>query len=150
MARIAGIDLPNDKRIDTSLTYLYGVGRSNVIKILTQARVDPKTRTKDLTEEEVTKLQKVVESVQVEGDLRREVAQNIKRLEEIGSYRGLRHRRNLPARGQRTRSNARTKRGKRITIGTIRKEITQRIGSAAPAPAKPSVSPAKAAAKTGT
>ena len=130
MALIAGVDLLNDKRIDIALTYIYGIGRSNVGKLLAQAALKGETRTKDLTEEEIIRLQKVVDSIPVEGDLRREVLQNIKRLEEIGSYRGVRHRRNLPVRGQRTRSNARTKRGKRVTIGTVRKEIVQRTGAA--------------------
>lgn len=121
MARIAGVDLPENKRVDIGLTYLYGIGRSNVVSVLKDARVDGAKRIKELTEEEINKLQKSVEQFKVEGDLHQEVNQNIKRLEEIGSYRGLRHRKNLPARGQRTRSNARTKRGKRKTIGAMKK-----------------------------
>ncbi|MBI2600700.1 30S ribosomal protein S13 [Candidatus Daviesbacteria bacterium] len=123
MARIAGVDLPEQKRVDIGLTYIYGIGRKNVEKMLKDSGVDPAKRVKDLTEEETGKLQKTVEQFKVEGDLRREVEQNIKRLEEIGTYRGLRHRKNLPARGQRTRSNARTKRGKRKTVGSIRKDV---------------------------
>lgn len=122
MARIQGVDLPNDKRADISLTYIFGVGRSNVIKILETAKVDGSKRIKDLSEEEVNRLQKAIENIVVEGDLRREIAQNIKRLEDIGSYRGLRHRKGLPARGQNTRRNSRTRKGKRKTVGTVRKE----------------------------
>ncbi len=134
MARIAGVDLPEQKRTDIGLTYIYGVGRANVVKILEVSKVDPGKRIKDLTEEEVNKLQKAVDQVMVEGDLRREVNQNIKRLEETNSYRGLRHRRGLPSRGQRTRSNARTRKGKRKTVGTIRKE---EVATKAPISAKP-------------
>lgn len=125
MARIAGVDLPENKRTDIGLTFIYGIGRSNVQKVLLEAKVDPDKRIKDLTESEVNLLQKAVEGIMVEGDLRREIAQNIKRLEDIGSYRGLRHRKGLPARGQRTRSNARTRKGKRKTVGTIRKEVSR-------------------------
>ena len=124
MARIAGVDLPEEKRIDIGLTYIYGVGRSNVVGIMKSVGIDASKRVKDLTEDEVNKLQKAVEKFKVEGDLRREVEQNIKRLEEIGSFRGLRHRKGLPTRGQRTRSNARTRRGKRKTVGAINKEVT--------------------------
>lgn len=126
MARIAGVELPNDKRVDISLTYLYGVGRSNVKSILEEAKVDPAKRMKDVTEDEISKLQKVLEKVKIEGDLRRDVEQDIRRLEDIGTYRGLRHRKGLPARGQRTRNNARTRKGKRKTVGTVRKEVVQR------------------------
>ena len=123
MVRIAGIDIPIQKRTDIALTYIYGVGRSNVTKVLEVAKVEPGKRVKDLTEEEVNRLQKVIEaSLKVEGDLRREVQGNIKRLREIGTYRGIRHARKLPVRGQRTRSNARTKRGKRVTIGAMKKD----------------------------
>ncbi len=128
MARIAGVDLPEQKRVDIGLTYIFGIGRSNVVGIIKDSGVDGAKRIKDLTEEEVKKLQKAVEQIKVEGDLRQEVEQNIKRLEEIGSYRGLRHRRGLPSRGQRTRSNARTKRGKRKTVGTLRKEAVEKMG----------------------
>lgn len=122
MARIAGVDLPSEKRVDIGLTYIFGIGRSNVLSVIKEAGVDGAKRIKDLNEEEINKLQKAVEQFKVEGDLRQEVEQNIKRLTEIGSYRGLRHRKGLPVRGQRTRSNARTKRGKRKTIGAMKKE----------------------------
>lgn len=126
--RIAGIDLPENKRIDVALTYLYGVGRSNVFRILEVAKVDISKRVKDLDEGEIDRIQKVMENYKIEGDLRRETAENIKRLKETGSYRGLRHSHNLPVRGQRTRSNARTKRGKRVTIGALRKKVAQKMG----------------------
>lgn len=123
MARIAGVDLPNDKRLDIALTYLYGVGRSNVVKVLKEAQMDGARRVKTLTDEEVNKIAKVLEKgYTVEGDLRKEVSDNIKRLIEIHSYRGIRHTKKLPVRGQRTRSNARTKRGKRVTIGAMKKD----------------------------
>lgn len=122
MARIAGVDLPNNKRADIGLTYIYGIGRSNVKAMLEKAKVDPAKRIKDLTEEEVNKLTKALEGITVEGDLTREISQNIRRLEDIGTYRGLRHRRGLPARGQNTRHNARTKKGKKKTVGTVKKE----------------------------
>ncbi|MDP3948131.1 MAG: 30S ribosomal protein S13 [bacterium] len=128
MARIAGVDLPENKRVDIGLTYIFGIGRSNVVSVLKDAGVDGAKRVKDLTEEEINKLQKRVEQFKVEGDLRQEIEQNIKRLEEIGSYRGTRHRKGLPSRGQRTRSNARTKRGKRKTVGTVRKEVVAKTG----------------------
>jgi len=121
--RISGVELPNEKRIDISLAYLYGVGRSNAKKILQAARVQENKRTKDLDQEEVNRIQKVLETIRLEGDLKREIYDNIKRLKELGSYRGIRHSRNLPARGQNTRRNARTKRGKRVTIGAIKKEM---------------------------
>lgn len=123
MARIAGIDLPQEKRLDIALTYLYGVGRSNVVGILKKAQLDGARRFKTLTDDEVSKLTKIIEKdTAVEGDLRRVVGDNIKRLIEIKSYRGMRHSRRLPARGQRTRTNARTKRGKRLTVGALKKE----------------------------
>lgn len=123
MARIAGVDLPNEKRLDIALTYLYGVGRSNVVGVLKEAQMDGSRRVKTLTDEEVNKITKVLEKgYVVEGDLRKEVSDNIKRLIEIRSYRGSRHVKKLPSRGQRTRSNARTKRGKRITIGAMKKD----------------------------
>lgn len=128
MARIAGVDLPENKRVDIGLTYIFGIGRSNVTKVIEDAKVAPDKKIKDLTEEEVNKLQKALERFKVEGDLKQEIEQNIKRLEEIGSYRGTRHRKGLPARGQRTRSNARTKRGKRKTVGTVRKEAVEKTG----------------------
>lgn len=122
MARIVGIDLQENKLVWIALTSLYGVGRKNVRKILQKAQVSLNKRVSELTSEEVTRITKTLDGYTIEGDLRREVSENIKRLKEIGSYRGLRHIRNLPARGQRTRSNARTKRGKRVTIGALKKE----------------------------
>ncbi len=117
MARIAGVDLPKEKRTEIALTYIYGVGKSTSQKILAQAGIDPNIRVKDLTEEDATRIRVIIDrDYSVEGDLRREVTQNIKRLQEIGTYRGLRHRRNLPVRGQRTRTNARSKRGARRTV----------------------------------
>jgi len=117
MARIAGVDLPRNKRVEIGLTYIYGIGRSSSNEILQQAAIDPDKRIKDLTEAEITTLREAIDrGYRVEGDLRREVQMNIKRLMEIGCYRGLRHRRNLPVRGQRTRTNARTKRGPKKTV----------------------------------
>ncbi|MCS7260014.1 MAG: 30S ribosomal protein S13 [Anaerolineae bacterium] len=117
MARIAGVDLPRDKRVEVALTYIYGIGRHNCKDVLRMAQVNPDTRVKDLTEDEIARLREVIDKhFVVEGDLRREVQMNIKRLQEIQCYRGLRHRRNLPVRGQRTRTNARTKRGPRKTV----------------------------------
>jgi len=131
MARISGVDLPKDKRIEAALPYIYGIGPSLARKIISVCKIDPNTRTKNLTEDEISRLQREVEKYKIEGDLRREVQTNIKRLQEIGNYRGLRHSKNLPVRGQRTRVNARTKRGKRITIGTVRKEVVVRTGQSA-------------------
>lgn len=123
MPRISGIDLPVEKRTDIALTHIYGIGRSNVVKVLDIAKVDAGKRAKDLTEDEVMRLQKVIEkNFKTEGDLHQEVEANIKRLKEIGAYRGIRHIKKLPVRGQRTRSNARTKRGKRVTIGAMKKD----------------------------
>lgn len=129
MTRILGVDLPSEKRLEAALPYFYGIGPTLAKKIIADCSLDPNKRTKNLTEEEVNKLQKAVEKYKIEGDLRREVQGNIKRLQEIGSYRGLRHSKNLPVRGQRTRVNARTKRGKRITIGTVRKEVAARTAT---------------------
>jgi small subunit ribosomal protein S13 len=122
VARIAGINLPLNKRIEIGLTYVHGVGRSTANEILAKAGVDPNTYVKDLTEEETVKLRETVESREVEGDLRRERSQNIKRLSEIGAYRGLRHRRGLPVRGQRTKTNARGRKGPRRMSVTGRKK----------------------------
>lgn len=123
MVRISGIDLPNEKRLDISLTYLYGIGRSNVKAILEKAKLDPTRRMKTLTDDEVSKLTKLIEKeAVVEGDLRRAIGESIKRLVEIKSYRGSRHSKRLPLRGQRTRTNARTRRGKRMTVGALKKE----------------------------
>ena len=122
MARISGIDIPREKRVEVALTYIFGIGLPTSQKILVQANVNPDTRVRDLTEEQVNRLREIVDRrYKVEGDLRREVAMNIKRLIEIGSYRGLRHRRNLPARGQRTKTNARQRRGPKKTVGVRRK-----------------------------
>lgn len=124
MARIAGVDIPRDKRVEVALTYIFGIGPTTSQKILTRTRVDPDTRVKNLTEEEVARLREYIDrsdEIKVEGDLRREVDMNIKRLIEIGSYRGMRHRRNLPVHGQRTRTNARTKRGAKKTVAGKKK-----------------------------
>jgi small subunit ribosomal protein S13 len=122
MARIAGIDIPRDKRVEIALTYIYGIGRSTAYKILQQAQINSNTRVKDLTEQEVSRIREVLEgNYIVEGDLRREVSMNIKRLMDIGTYRGLRHRRGLPVRGQRTRTNSRTRKGPRRTVGAKKK-----------------------------
>ena len=123
MARIAGVDIPREKRVEIALTYIYGLGLPTSQKILSQANVNPDTRVRDLTDEQVGRLREIIDRrYKVEGDLRREVALNIKRLQEIGSYRGLRHRRNLPARGQRTKTNARQRRGPKRTVGVRRKK----------------------------
>jgi len=123
MARIAGVDIPREKRVEIALTYVYGIGLPTSQKILAQANVNADTRVRDLTDEQVGRLRDIIDRRhKVEGDLRREVAMNIKRLQEIGSYRGLRHRRNLPARGQRTKTNARQRRGPRRTVGVRRKK----------------------------
>ena len=122
MARISGIDLPRDKRIEVALTYIYGIGPSRAAKVLEIAKIDPDTRVKDLTEEQEALLRETIEgNYAVEGDLRREVAMNIKRLNEIGCYRGLRHRRGLPVHGQRTKTNARTRKGPKKTIANKKK-----------------------------
>ena len=123
MARIAGVDIPREKRVEIALTYIFGLGLPTSQKILVQANVNPDTRVRDLTDEQVGRLREIIDRrYKVEGDLRREVALNIKRLQEIGSYRGLRHRRNLPARGQRTKTNARQRRGPKKTVGVRRKK----------------------------
>ena len=122
MARIAGVDLPRDKRIEIGLTYIYGIGRTSADKILAAAEVNPDTRVRDLTDEEVKKISTVIEeTMMVEGDLRREVALNIKRLQEIGCYRGIRHRKGLPVRGQNTKNNARTRKGPKRTVANKKK-----------------------------
>ena len=121
MARIAGVDLPREKRVEIGLTYIYGIGRKSSNKILAEASVNPDTRVKDLTEAEIGRLREVIDkSMKVEGDLKRDVALNIKRLMEIGCYRGVRHRRGLPLRGQRTKTNARTRKGPKRIIGKKR------------------------------
>ncbi len=123
MARIAGVDLPREKRIEIGLTYIYGIGRSTADKILAVSGVNPDTRVRDVTDDEVKKISEAIESlgVMVEGDLRREVALNIKRLQEIGCYRGIRHRKGLPVRGQRTKTNARTRKGPKRTVANKKK-----------------------------
>ncbi|MFN8559611.1 MAG: 30S ribosomal protein S13 [Dehalococcoidia bacterium] len=127
MARIAGVDIPRDKRVDVSLRYLYGIGPNNARKIIGQAQVNPATRVRDLTDDEVNRLREIIDrDYVVEGDLRREVRQNIQRLIEINCYRGIRHRRNLPVHGQRTRTNARTKRGARRTVAGKRRSTAKK------------------------
>ncbi|EGK09770.1 30S ribosomal protein S13 [Kroppenstedtia eburnea] len=122
MARISGIDLPRDKRVEVALTYIFGIGRSRAKEILEETQINPDTRVRDLTEEEVSKLRSTIDkNLMVEGDLRREVALNIKRLVEIGSYRGIRHRRGLPVRGQKSKTNARTRKGPRRTVANKKK-----------------------------
>ena len=122
MARIAGVDLPNDKRVEIGLTYIYGIGRPTANDILSKAEINPDTMVKDLTEEEIGKIRKIIDTeYHVEGDLRREVNLNIKRLMEIGCYRGIRHRRGLPVRGQKTKTNARTRKGPKKTVGRKKK-----------------------------
>lgn len=122
MARIAGVDLPRDKRVEVALTYIFGIGRSTSKKILKESDINLNTRVRDLTEDEISKLREVIDKcIKVEGDLRREVALNIKRLIEIGSYRGIRHRRGLPVRGQKTKTNARTRKGPRRTVANKKK-----------------------------
>jgi len=130
MARISGTDLDNNKRIDIALTKLYGIGRRNVNKYLEMAGVAPEKRVRDLEDEEINKIQKAIDTTPVEGELRSVVHGNIATLKQIASYRGVRHHRGLPVRGQRTKSNARTKRGKRMTIGAIRKELAEKQAAA--------------------
>ena len=122
MARISGVDLPREKRVEIGLTYIYGIGRASSNRILAEAGVNPDTRVKDLTDDEVKKLASIIADTQtVEGDLRREVALNIKRLQEIGCYRGIRHRKGLPVRGQKTKTNARTRKGPKRTVANKKK-----------------------------
>ncbi|PIS17982.1 30S ribosomal protein S13 [Candidatus Collierbacteria bacterium CG09_land_8_20_14_0_10_46_12] len=128
MLRLVGIDLPENKRIEVALTYVYGIGPKISKLILDKAKIDPNLRAKDLTAEGVAKLQKVIEEFKVEGDLRKEIRENIQRLKRIGTYRGSRHSAGLPSHGQRTRTNARTLRGKRKTIGAMKKEDAAKVG----------------------
>ena len=122
MARISGVDLPREKRVEIGLTYIYGIGRSSADRILKAANVSPDTRVRDLTDEEVNRIKDVIDETQtVEGDLRREIAMNIKRLQEIGCYRGIRHRKGLPVRGQKTKTNARTRKGPKRTVANKKK-----------------------------
>lgn len=122
MARISGVDLPREKRVEIGLTYIYGIGRTSASRILAEAKVSPDTRVRDLTDDEVKRIAAVIGDTQmVEGDLRREIAMNIKRLQEIGCYRGIRHRKSLPVRGQKTKTNARTRKGPRKTVANKKK-----------------------------
>ena len=128
MARIAGVDIPNNKRVEIALTYIYGIGLKSAQDILAKTGVNPDTRAKDLTESEIAALRDEIESnYHVEGDLRREVGMDIKRMVEINCYRGIRHRKGLPVHGQRTKTNARTRKGKRVTIGAIRDKTARRL-----------------------
>jgi len=139
MARISGVDLPKDKRVDIAIAYIYGIGRKLGSDIITEAQIDPATRVKNLTEAEVNKISTIISTreIRVEGDLRRDIQANVRRLIDIGAYRGFRHRRNLPCRGQRTKTNARTRRGRRKTVGSARAEKPTTAGKpAAAAPAK--------------
>ena len=121
MARIAGVDIPNDKRVVIALTYIYGIGKSTSEKVLEETKIDENIRVKDLSEEQMNEIRKAIDKIKVEGDLRREVQLNIKRLMEIGCYRGIRHRKGLPVRGQRTKTNARTRKGKAKTVANKKK-----------------------------
>ena len=136
MPRIAGIDIPVQKKTNIALTYIFGVGRGNVAQVLREANVDGDKRAKDLTADEIARLQRVVDKINTEGNLRRMIRENIERLKRIGSYRGSRHMHNLPARGQRTRVNARTRRGKRKTVGAMSKEAAEKMAAPAPAAEK--------------
>lgn len=129
MPRIAGIDIPEQKRIEASLPYVFGVGRKNVKKILKEAGVDFNRRAKDLTADEIARIQRIVEKINTEGNLRKQIRENIERLKRIGCYRGSRHLSGLPSRGQRTRTNARTKRGKKKTVGALKKEAAAKLES---------------------
>jgi small subunit ribosomal protein S13 len=129
LARIAGVDLPNEKRVEIALTYIFGIGHSSAQRLVAMTRVNPDTRVKNLTEEEVARLRQVIEAqLKVEGARRSEVAMSVKRLMDIGCYRGLRHRKGLPVRGQRTRTNARTRKGPKKTAGAVRKVVAKRPG----------------------
>jgi len=127
MARIAGVNIPDNKRVEVGLTYIYGIGRTSSKKILSEAEVNPDTRVKDLSEEEVSRIRSVIEkNYRIEGELKRIVTDNIKRLKQIGCYRGIRHQKGLPVRGQRTRTNARTRKGKKKTIGVLLQEAKKK------------------------
>ncbi|MBI2010017.1 MAG: 30S ribosomal protein S13 [Candidatus Chisholmbacteria bacterium] len=130
MPRIAGVDIPAEKKTNIALTYIFGIGRSNVKKIIKESSVDPNKRAHLLTTEEISRLQHVIERINTEGELRKQIRENIERLKRIGSYRGSRHAAGLPARGQRTRTNARTKRGKRKTVGALEKKEAQKLEDA--------------------
>jgi len=135
MARISGIDIPAEKRIEVALTYIFGVGRNNVKDVIREAGVNADKRARDLTSSEIAALQRVIDKINTEGELRKKIHEDIQRLKRIGSYRGYRHNVGLPARGQRTRTNARTKRGKRKTVGALKKEDRAKVETAA-TPAK--------------
>lgn len=126
--RISGVNIPDEKKLEFALPYIFGIGRNNVNVVLEKAKIDGNKRVNTLTEEEQKRIQQALETYKLEGDLRTEINGNIRRLKDIQAYRGMRHARNLPARGQRTRSNARTKRGKRVTIGAIKKEAAVKMG----------------------
>lgn len=126
MARIGGVDLPNEKRVEVALTYIFGIGNALAKKIIFAAQINPDTRVKDLTEEEANKLREAAQIYKVEGEVKSEVSRNIKRLIDIGSYRGLRHKKGLPVRGQRTKTNSRTRKGPRKTVGVVRKKEERR------------------------
>ncbi len=142
MARIAGIDLPNEKRIDIALTYIYGIGKHVSISILSKVRIDPAIRVKNLTAVQINLLQKEIETMPVEGELKKIVRENIQTLKRIQSYRGLRHTMKLPARGQRTRTNARTLKGKRKTVGAMTKETREKMDTPAASTPTPTATPA--------
>jgi small subunit ribosomal protein S13 len=127
MPRISGVEIPSEKKLKVALTYIYGIGRNNVEEILKKANVDKEKRSKDLTDQEISRLQKTLSGVATEGALKKMVNENIKRLKQIESYRGMRHAAGLPSRGQQTRSNARTKRGKRMTVGALKKEAMTKM-----------------------
>lgn len=127
MTRLSGVDIPDNKRAEIALTYVFGIGRQNVNKILKLANIDPNKRAKDLKPDEISRIQKAIETIPTEGSLRKIITENIKRLRQIGTYRGARHAARLPVRGQRTRHNARTKRGKRMTVGALKKEDAAKI-----------------------
>ena len=133
MPRVAGIDIPAEKRTEMALTYIFGIGRSNVKAVIKEARVDPDKRARDLTSEEIARLQRAMERINTEGELRKKIHEDIQRLKRIGTYRGLRHSAGLPVRGQRTRTNGRTKRGKRRTVGAMKKDMRQKIEGGATA-----------------
>lgn len=128
MPRIAGVDIPDQKRTEIALTYIFGIGSNNVKDILVETKTDPNKRAKELTSEEISKLQRVIDRINTEGELRKQIRENIQRLTRISSYRGLRHSFGLPVRGQRTRTNARTKRGKRKTVGALNKKEATKLG----------------------
>lgn len=128
--RIAGVNIPDEKRVEIALAYIYGIGRNNAKEVLQKSEIDGSKKTKTLSEEEVKRITQVLDKYKIEGDLKADIAANVRRLKETGSYRGTRHTRGLPGRGQRTRSNARTKRGKRMTIGAIKKEVMAKMEAA--------------------